>query len=344
MSRIRLHKHLFTSLLFHAVISALLKWHLLDGLNNPDYLLEKQQRSVRSSSNHSYLNLFKLNRLPSFCLILSILLRYFRSTNYLWMFNEALYLHQLIKHAFSQPSLRLLIILAYSLPFITTTSYIFARTVLVQNFHNQTTYSSDPIDVKNETMTMITIASSSSSTTSIPRMEESILDRQSIINNSAAIDHGDRFRTIWSDVGDQLNRSSSSSSLSGDAVNEIDSLLFKTKRSEIKINGKKIPSDPFDKLENQQQQQNRLTNFEYLFANDPTNVQYDSDYIDSFGDYNNINTDFVEEEGSMIEVDHCWLIPSSQPWHEWIINGPNLAILVVSDSYHNELKIYYLFC
>ncbi|KAH9405502.1 hypothetical protein TYRP_001354 [Tyrophagus putrescentiae] len=34
MSRIRLHKHLFTSLLLHAIISALLKWHLLKSTHN----------------------------------------------------------------------------------------------------------------------------------------------------------------------------------------------------------------------------------------------------------------------------------------------------------------------
>ncbi|CAG2168001.1 unnamed protein product [Oppiella nova] len=108
VSRIRLHKHLFTSLFFHAFISSLLKWHLLSA----------GEQHTRTSQV-----------LTSLCLILSVLLRYFRSTTYLWMFNEALYLHQLIKHAFTQPPLTPLIILAYILPATTTLTYIIIRAI-----------------------------------------------------------------------------------------------------------------------------------------------------------------------------------------------------------------------
>ena len=65
---------------------------------------------------------------------LFILRRYFRSTTYLWMFNEALYSHQLINNALTQPSLTQhpltqpplthLITLAYILPATTTLLYI----------------------------------------------------------------------------------------------------------------------------------------------------------------------------------------------------------------------------
>ena len=84
MSRIRLHRHLFTSLLFHAIISALLKWHLLQTTfdRTPDDH-EFAHTPAASSSNSVY-----SLRMPSMCLVLSVLLRYFRSTNYLWMFNE----------------------------------------------------------------------------------------------------------------------------------------------------------------------------------------------------------------------------------------------------------------
>lgn len=45
------------------------------------------------------------------------------------MFNEALFLHKLLKYAFSTPPLRSLIIFAYSVPLITTTTYIVVRTM-----------------------------------------------------------------------------------------------------------------------------------------------------------------------------------------------------------------------
>lgn len=65
-----------------------------------------------------------------YCLILSLSLRYFRSTCYLWMFNEAFYLYQLIKRAFHVPPVGPLIALAYGVPLVMTISYIVCRSIL----------------------------------------------------------------------------------------------------------------------------------------------------------------------------------------------------------------------
>lgn len=135
LSRIRVHKHLFTSLLFYSAISALLKFRLLalhqTSAVSEDILVEEDEVenivSLNSTiaSNNTQLSLWP----PPACLILSVLARYFRSTNYFWMFNEALFLHKLLKYAFSTPPLRSLIIFAYSIPLITTATYIAVRAI-----------------------------------------------------------------------------------------------------------------------------------------------------------------------------------------------------------------------
>jgi len=33
---------------------------------------------------------------------------------------------------------------------------------------------------------------------------------------------------------------------------------------------------------------------------------------------------------SSMEDDRCWMLPASDAWKEWIINGPNLCMLMVS--------------
>ncbi len=127
VSRIRLHKHLFASLLLHAISASLLKWYLL---------------RETDSSNQSNTILTSI-----YCLSLSLLLRYFRSSTYLWMFNEALFLHQLIKQAFTHPPIVPLIILAYSMPFITTLLYIITRFLVNTSNDNFVTLSSETNDL-----------------------------------------------------------------------------------------------------------------------------------------------------------------------------------------------------
>lgn len=116
--RIRLHKHLFTSLVLYAVLSSLLKLNLLLTKEDEDESLDASSSS-NSNSGQDY-----------YCLILSLSLRYFRSTCYLWMFNEAFYLYQLIKRAFNVPPVGPLIALAYGVPLVMTISYIVCRSIL----------------------------------------------------------------------------------------------------------------------------------------------------------------------------------------------------------------------
>ncbi|XP_054157938.1 calcitonin gene-related peptide type 1 receptor-like [Oppia nitens] len=198
VSRIRLHKHLFTSLFFHALVSCLLKWHLLTAGET-----QSQTSQV----------------LTSLCLILSVLLRYFRSTTYLWMFNEALYLHQLIKHAFTQPPLTPLIILAYVLPATTTLLYIVGRAV------------SDGFDI-----------SSGGELMAITAFSKNLSQTMSVLHKSM------------------------------------------TNESSVDIESSKL-----------------------------------MEVIEEY-----------EDVSPIVDEDKCWLMPSSNTWLEWVINAPNLAILIVN--------------
>lgn len=112
-----MHKHLFTSLVLYAILSSLLKLNLL--LTKEDEEDSLSGQSGQSNTGQDY-----------YCLILSLSLRYFRSTCYLWMFNEAFYLYQLIKRAFTVPPVGPLIALAYGVPFVMTISYIVCRSIM----------------------------------------------------------------------------------------------------------------------------------------------------------------------------------------------------------------------
>jgi hypothetical protein len=133
------------------------------------------------------------------------------------MFNEALYLHQLIKNAFTQPPLTPLIVLAYCLPLTTTTVYILIRS----------------------------------------------------LNNGLNINL---------------------------------------------MNGSLISSNLSETFRLQLEYQNR---------------SYDK-FNDSYFDNVFQVIDEYEDVSPLIEEDKCWLMPAQNSWLEWIINAPNLAILIVS--------------
>ena len=44
------------------------------------------------------------------------------------------------------------------------------------------------------------------------------------------------------------------------------------------------------------------------------------------------NLEVIEDSSPLVEEDNCWMMPSYEAWHEWIINVPNLAILIVSNA------------
>ena len=191
-----------------------MKWHILN---------ESQSNQEPQPGQHQSSSLSSI-----YCLTLSLLQRYFRSTTYLWMFNEALYLHQLIKNAFTQPPLLPLICLAYILPLITTTFYIITRA-----------FSSGHSLV---TTTIIQSTESPAATSASFMFDFSRPDQMSTsINNHYNV----------GGLNDQI----------------------------------------FDGVLN---------------------------VIDKY-----------EDASSFVEDDKCWLMPSRFTWHEWVINAPNLAILVV---------------
>lgn len=413
MSRIRLHKHLFTSLLFHAIISATLKWHLLDGMKLEDALNHQSSSSSSStlspissslsfnsetmkpkpeslpfahanaatarttsfdhsssiSSTASATNLissFFTSRMPSLCLILSILLRYFRSTNYLWMFNEALYLHQLIKHAFTQPSLRPLIILAYCLPFITTSSYIVARTFFLEAFNITNVFGgyralNYPIsDTFNNHHQSIGASVENQPPNSVDKfVNESVQlfngkiqannNNNNNNNDTNAINVNKNIEENIRTIDLLLNSDNSDSIIANIDFTQIHQrqqslismlhLLDRIRHEEIRqIFGEQL-LDSYPPYVDQQWDQSMATGNVQMESNAKSaNHNYDNNNNQNKMSPMNINYSLTlddaeeEEDKSITENDHCWLVPSAQSWHEWIINGPNLAILIVSNE------------
>ncbi|KAK2706359.1 calcitonin gene-related peptide type 1 receptor-like isoform X2 [Artemia franciscana] len=105
--RIRLHQQLFASLLAHAMFVTLFKVAVIV----PDI-------------NSASVTLTILEENGPGCKILLLLTRYFRLTNYAWMFCEGLYLHRLITAAFVENnSLMIYYVLGWGLPLIPVTIY-----------------------------------------------------------------------------------------------------------------------------------------------------------------------------------------------------------------------------
>lgn len=291
MARIRLHKHLFTSLLCHSIISALLKWHLLHASSSASTTITRPLASSGSldSPSSSWLSL------SSLCLALSVLQRYFRSTNYLWMFNEALYLHQLIKNAFTQPSLRPLIVLAYLLPLLTTSGYIAARHFSATSTHAITgaVESMDPLN-QPPALSYEQLAADFDFNAQF----SSNMIRANRLQQSESSEHDSS-----SQQRDRFPGGKPLPSYS-DYVNEAFQSLFDELVEFRKVGG--LPSSIVTR--------GTRRKIREILSEQPQQQQQQ------------------EKEGSMTvaEDDACWLMPSYHPWHEWIINVPNFAILIVS--------------
>lgn len=115
-----MHKHLFSCLLVYAILSSLLKMNLL----------LRRSYSRRASAVAGSPEDGDADKSDLYCLMLSLCLRFFRSSTYLCMFNEAFYLYQLIRKAFTAPSITPLLIIAYAVPALMTSSYIAARALI----------------------------------------------------------------------------------------------------------------------------------------------------------------------------------------------------------------------
>lgn len=101
--------------------------------------LEEDSPSISSSTGA--LN-YQQDRFSNiFCIFLQLSVKYFRSTTYFWMFNEAIYLHQLITRALFKPYFKPLVIIAYSVPFVTTLVYIIVRSMFLEKTNLETSLS-----------------------------------------------------------------------------------------------------------------------------------------------------------------------------------------------------------
>ncbi|KAG9511095.1 Calcitonin gene-related peptide type 1 receptor [Fragariocoptes setiger] len=151
--RIRIHKNLLFALLVHAILSAVLKWNMLTGNfdsaasaaageNTPSSSSASADAASASSSfsttsaslqtesllldNHNSNN----RQSDNFCWAISVAIRYARNVCYFWMFNEALYLHLILKMAPKEPQFRPLCQAAYICPFLLVALYTVVRSWL----------------------------------------------------------------------------------------------------------------------------------------------------------------------------------------------------------------------
>ena len=370
MSRIRLHKHLFTSLLLHAIISALLKWHLLKSTHNRSASDDRSEfsrvhgyagapltdsASETGGGGGGIPSLIDPSsfKWPSLCLVLSVLLRYFRSVNYLWMFNEALYLHQLIKHAFSQPSLRPLIILAYSLPFITTTSYIFARSMapftLEPTAFVEEAYAEGGAAGQLHTAATAAAGNDQHSQSSLYSAQQ-LVDRIYAAQQVGLADQADGLAELSTTGGnsqpavfllslddqqmnDRVHYALSSLIRSSPAIRH--QLMTQQDSSSSSSSSSSPEPDSWlnDLLasggDGSNHRQQFLATAERLVAEESTTTE---PTLEEQQNANGVlaNFDAFEDVSLLEEEDNCWLMPSYESWHEWIINVPNLAILIVS--------------
>lgn len=236
------------------------------------------------------------------------------------MFNEALYLHQLIKQAFSQPSLRPLIILAYCLPFITTTSYIMARY-----------FTTGSININ-----IIEDAVESSHSDFLAQFHASFSNNNSSNSGISSPLHsgggGGGFESI--EINGNPNQFTFYHQQLNDKVSEaIRGLLVRLPKSDvttITTTTTTIAATP------EHRHSKRLST-------------WDDDLFEDYGGKHRESqhrphqllrgqhTDVYQGEKAAEQIfddvnsdDSCWMMPSYEAWHEWIINVPNLAILIVS--------------
>lgn len=116
--RIALHKNLFISLLFNAVFEIWFKtgvlWTSYDDADN-----------IRESG---------LKQNGPYCKLILLLTKYFRLTNYMWMFCEGFYLHRLISTAFAEErSLILFYVIGWGFPVLPVIVYALLRKIFSDN-------------------------------------------------------------------------------------------------------------------------------------------------------------------------------------------------------------------
>jgi len=111
VTRISIHKHLFVSLLLFTITTGLFRIQVL------------LPHLTFRSSGASAMNLNSI-----WCRLLIVLTKYFRLTNYAWMWSEGYYLHRLLSDTFEeQHRLCFLLCLGWGAPLLPTLLYSFIR-------------------------------------------------------------------------------------------------------------------------------------------------------------------------------------------------------------------------
>lgn len=244
-----------------------------------------------------------------------MLLRYFRSTNYLWMFNEAVYLHRLIKKAFNAPSLRPLIVVAYGLPLVTTTAYIVSRHL--SDVHGATM----PVDAVGHVLGKM---NNISTTTTKGHLAETVTRdplpmRRSIDTNRIvlkAIEHTlieDLRIFLFDKYSFDRHHQQQQQHQHPSWMQHLMDIVFE---DQIEMDARPtaealaiVTSQCLDDRLRSQQPHHQCDN---ILATSETIAESSSSTSNS--------------------GDNCWLMPSDIWWHEWIINVPNFAILIVSTA------------
>lgn len=208
--------------------------------------------------------------------------------------QAAYYLHRLIKQAFTTPSITPLLIVAYGIPLGTTSIYIYCR--LFQ------------IDVQFD----IALPSFRPSTVSLTTNHSS-----DSLNSTAAAAAAAHLT------------SSTASQLISKYLNETNDPLT---------------SGPFNQLENRISRHSKLfrsaqsidlkstKQFSTLELNLQSvgNLASHNSSAPNDADLDEIIEDRLNDLIGTSYEDQCWSLPSVVAWHEWLINLPNLCILVVS--------------
>ncbi|KAJ4445710.1 hypothetical protein ANN_12395 [Periplaneta americana] len=110
--RIALHKNLFSSLLFNAIFEIWFKTGVM--------------LTAYDDDDHGQKSILKEN--GPYCKIILLLTKYFRLTNYMWMFCEGFYLHRLISAAFAEErSLVLFYVIGWAFPVLPVLVYSLLR-------------------------------------------------------------------------------------------------------------------------------------------------------------------------------------------------------------------------
>lgn len=116
--RIALHKNLFTSLLFNAVFEIWFKADVLLTLNDDT---DSASKTVLMQNGF-------------YCKLILLLTKYFRLTNYMWMFCEGFYLRRLISNAFAEErNLVLFYVIGWGFPVLPVIVYALLRKMYSDN-------------------------------------------------------------------------------------------------------------------------------------------------------------------------------------------------------------------